>query len=142
MKSLIFTIFFLTFSIVINSQEQMLSVKEKSSLLKLSPKLSTYNYSNVTFNSDLKDVLMFDKKRRQNKTWAYIFTGLGIVYGGLSIGLLSKNSSISDVLGTITATGSVLSFGASIPFYIGNSKNKKKKREKLIFINNELDKIR
>lgn len=141
MKILIFA-FILLFSITVVSQETMFSNYEKKNLIELTPKLSDYKLDNIKFNKDLKELLYFDERQTQNKVWAFVFTGIGLVSGGLSVALSNKDQPLTDLFGVVTVATSVVSFGTSIPFYIGHSKNKKRKREKLIFINSELDKFK
>lgn len=110
--------------------------KEIKNLKQLNLSLNSYSFDDINFNRDLKDLAYFNKKRKQNKVWAYTLsiTGTFLLAAGLAI------DSEKDLHGykTLMYLNSALYFGGSIPFFIGNRKNKKKMKAKLIFVDDKL----
>ena len=113
------------------------SKKEIKHLNQLNLKLNSYMFKDVSFNKDLKELASFNKKRKQNKVWAYTFSSVGALL--LSTGLVIDTKKDLHGYKTLMYLNSALYFGGSIPFFVGNIKNKKKMKEKLIFVEEKLN---
>ncbi|TVZ54934.1 hypothetical protein OD91_0172 [Lutibacter sp. Hel_I_33_5] len=131
----------LFFSLHINSQENELngfSKKELNRLKSFDTIFNDYKFNNNFVNLNLENVLFYDKKRRQNKTWACIFTGASAILLIQGIAFDTRDNGISDLFSDVSYLGSAIYLGASIPFHIGIRKNKKLKEKKLLFVVDEL----
>lgn len=121
-----------------------LSKKEIKNLNQLNLSLNTYSFDDINFNRDLKDLAYFNKKRKQNKVWAYVLSGIGTSLLAAAISTDAKNSNKEDLhaYSFLVYFSSAAYLGASIPFFVGNIKNKKRMKKKLIFVDNKLNRLK
>lgn len=142
MKNLIALFLFLNVFQVFSQEVKFpndFSRKEIKNLKQLDVSFNNYSFDDVNFNRDLKDLAYFNKKRKQNKVWMYTLsiTGTFLLAAGLAI------DSEKDLHGfkSLMILNSAMYFGASIPFFVGNAKNKKKMKKKLIFVEDKLKRL-
>ena len=139
MKKVIIIFVFLNFSHVFSQEVNFpldFTNKEVKNLKQLNLSFNNYSFDDINFNQDLKELAHFNKKRKQNKVWAYSLSGIGVFLLATGTAIDSKK----DIHGfkSLMYLNSVMYLGTSIPFFIGNRKNKKKMQKKLIFIENKL----
>lgn len=120
--------------------------KEIKNLKQLNLGFKNYSFDDVNFNKDLKELAYFNKKRKQNKVWAYVFSSAGtlLLASAIAIDIQEQKNSKNEIIHgfkTLTYFSSAIYLGASIPFFVGNIKNKKKMKKKLIFVEDKLNRL-
>ena len=122
------------------SQETLLSnnfsKRELKNINQLHLNLENYSFKDASLNNDLKEVAFYNMKRKQNKVWAYIFSGAVTLL--LSSGLAINSNIDLHGIKSLMILGSTIYYGASIPFFIGKRKNQKKLKKKMFFVKNKL----
>lgn len=113
--------------------------KEIKNLKQLDLSFKTYSFDDNNFNRDLKDLAYFNKKRKQNKVWAYAMSISGTVL--LTAGFAIKSEKDLHGFKSLMFLNSAMYFGGAIPFFIGHKKNKKKMKKKLIFVQDKLNRL-
>ncbi|PQJ78101.1 hypothetical protein [Polaribacter porphyrae] len=141
MKNKIF-LFLLVSAYTINSQEKSINdyftKKEVKNLNQLNLSLNNYTFNDVDFNKDLKELAYYNKKRKQNKVWSYVLSGTGAFL--LATGLvIDAGKDSQHGYKSLMYLNSAVYFGASIPFFVGNIKNKRRMRKKLLFVEEKLN---
>lgn len=125
------------------SQEKLLSNnfsnRELKNINQLDLNLKSYSFKNANFNNNLKELAFHNMKRKQNKVWAYIFSGAGTLL--LSSGLAINSDKDLHGYKSLMFLSASIYYGASIPFFIGKNKHQKKLKRKLFFVKNKLQSI-
>ena len=114
--------------------------KEIKNLNQLNLSLKNYSFDDVNFNRDLKDLSFFNAKRKQNKVWAYVFSTAGTML--LASGLAIDSDKDLHGFKALMYISSAAYYGISIPFFVGNIKNKKQMKKKLIFVEDKLNTLK
>lgn len=142
MRILIFCGLFLL-SIKVYSQKSIpidyFSKKEIRNLNQLNLSLGNYTFNDYNFNKDLKDLAYYNAKRKQNKVWAYVFSTAGTLL--LASGLAIDSEKDLHGFKTLMYVSSAAYYGVSIPFFVGNIKNKNRLKKELIFVEERLTKL-
>lgn len=112
------------------------SKKEIKNLNQLNLQLNAYTFNDVSFNNELKQLAFYNKKRKQNKVWAFALSGAGTFL--LATGVAIDNKKDLHGYKALMYMSATMYFGASIPFFVGNIKNKNRMKKKLIFVEEKL----
>lgn len=129
MKQTITFVLLLT-CLFINAQQ--LSERKLEKLYDLNVDTSHLNLDDLTIQKNLNDILTFDRKRKQNKTIAIIYTSLGV--SGLALGgavYSNKDAFLGEIFGgalMVSGAGAVI---ISVPFWVA-TRNRKRDRDELI----------
>ena len=114
--------------------------KEIKNLNQLNLSFKNYSFDDLNFNKDLKDLAFFNAKRKQNKVWAYVFSTAGTML--LASGLAIDSDKDLHEFKALMYISSAAYYGISIPFFVGNIKNKKQMKKKLIFVEDKLNTLK
>ncbi len=124
---------FISFSQVENektSYESQIKFDQKSinKLLTLGVDYDKIDFNNSKDLSNLNLILKYDKRRKSNQIFAYIFSAFSLI-ALVGLTTIREDDVLSNIGKSIYATGAV-SYGLiAIPFWIGESKYRKKRDE-------------
>jgi len=128
MKKIVILILLFSF---FNGKSQTLSEKQIAKLNLLEIKTQNLDLENAEIQKKLNKILTLERKRKTNKTFGIVLSGIsvsGMILGGV---LLSKKNNATDVLGKMMLGGGLIYGGISIPFWV-SSKKRKQERDELI----------
>lgn len=124
----IFALFFLTIFFIGNAQKELTPRN-----LKTLNDLGIKSESKVSYEQfdQLNQILQADRKKNHNKTAGFVFTGVGVLASTMGIVMIdsSKNDQegLGGTIGTMITVVGVAHIGASVPFFLGAKKQKKRR---------------